>query len=130
MRIHVRRLLAALAVASLVSGVSTTPVTADPNCDVGELCLWGNTNYGGDFWDPSHHDLNWPFLGIENDDDSVKNRDVPAHLVYPNSSGGGTLLYCVDATEVEDDISGDRDNDGDSNFQLDVTTCPIGYRHP
>ncbi|MGH8874068.1 MAG: peptidase inhibitor family I36 protein [Acidimicrobiia bacterium] len=28
------------------------PALADSNCDSGELCIWGSTNYSGDFWDP------------------------------------------------------------------------------
>ena len=130
MRSKVRRLFAALAVAGVLSASASAPVSADTVCNSGELCLWGSINFSGDFWDPAHHDLNWPFAGIENDDDSVKNRDTRAHLVYPNSSGGGSLLYCANSTEEENDIAGDRDNDGDSNFQLDVTTCPAGYPHP
>jgi hypothetical protein len=122
MRTTVRRFLAALATASLVSMMTTVQVAADANCDVGELCLWGNTGYGGDFWDPSHHDLNWPGA-IANDDDSIKNKDNYRHLIYPDDSGGGALLYCIEPLEVEDDIAGVRDNNGQSNFQSSYTDC-------
>lgn len=128
---RVRRRVVAVVVTVAVAGLyAAAPVSADLNCDSGELCLWGNTGYSGDFWDPTHHDLNWPFLGIENDDDSVKNRDTRAHLVYPNSGGGGPLRYCVNSLENTANINDARDNDGDSNLQLDVTACPAGYPHP
>jgi hypothetical protein len=130
MRTNARRLLAALATASLLTSLSALPVSADANCNAGELCLWGNANYGGDFWDPTFHDLNWPWPGIENDDNSVQNKDTRAHLIYPNSSGGGVMRYCVNSLENEDDIAADRDDDGDSNFEIETTTCPIGYQHP
>lgn len=116
-----RRLL--LMLVALVLAMSAFPLTAraDNVCNTGEFCAWGDPNYGGDFWDPSTDDPNWNFFGIENDDDAVKNFESVKVYVYPNSSYGGSLLYCTAPGEIEDDIADARDNDGDSNLTFDST---------
>ncbi|MGH8874069.1 MAG: hypothetical protein ACRDVM_02280 [Acidimicrobiia bacterium] len=67
---------------------------------------------------------------MQNDDDSVKNRDPYAMKVYNGDSYSGGLLYCVSSGEVEDDIHGDRDNQGNSSIVYLATTCPSGDPHP
>lgn len=101
-------------------------VAADSVCNSGEFCIWGEPNYGGDFWDPSTDDPQWDFFNVENDDDAVKNRESVRVEVYPADNYSGTLLYCTEPGEVEDDIAGIRDNDGDSNLTYDssgLTSC-------
>jgi hypothetical protein len=116
-----RRVLSVIVGLSLVV-VIAAPVAADNNCNGGELCLWGTAGFGGDFWDPSTSDPDWPFFGIENDDDAVQNNETTRNLVY-NNSNYGSFLYCVAPGELEDDIADARDNQGDSNFLSSLTSC-------
>lgn len=129
---NVRRHITLLAALVLVAAAFPAPASADNNCDAGEFCLWSDTNYSGsDFWDPSGSDPDYNFFGIENDDNSVKNRESYRVYVYPNNNYGGTYRYCMDQGETEDDIASDRDDDADSNLTSgNYTTCPAGSRHP
>lgn len=121
----------AMLVAVLVTAATTIapfpqPATADDNCDSGEFCVWGDTNFGGDFWDPSTDDDDWPcgvFCSpdVDNNEDSVWNRESVIIEVYDGTNFDGKLMYCVDPGDSEDDIAGDRDNDGESNLTYDAT---------
>lgn len=121
-----RRRFATLLVTCLVFGAYVTPVyAAKSQCSAGYFCEWNEINYsGGEFtqWGSSAND--WPWLGIENDDDSVYNREAKRTMVYTGANWSGDEAYCVVPGGFEDDILGDRDNDGDSNFlHADLTTC-------
>ena len=106
----------ALALSVNALGVNLTPVTAhDGTCDAGTFCVWQHTNWTGaehDHWGGNSND--WNFWGMENDDDSVKNRETSGVRVYTNANYTGGM-YCVLASQVEDDIHGDRDDQGDSH---------------
>lgn len=119
--------LALLLTLALGAMAFPTMTLADNSCDSGEFCVWSEANYtGGDFWDPATDDPDWNWWGIENDDNSVKNKESVIVEVYPNGAYGGTLRYCTAPGEVEDDIADDRDDDGDSNLTYDgtgVTSC-------
>ena len=120
--VGLRRVLSTIVGLSLAVMLAA-PVAADNQCNGGELCLWGTAGFGGDFWDPGGSDADWPFFGIENDDDAVQNNETTRELIYNGSGYSGGLLYCVAPGELEDDIADARDNQGDSNFLSGLTSC-------
>lgn len=119
-----RRLFTTLVALALALGVNASPVAAhDDTCLTGYFCVWQHIDYSGS--DHAHFSIDendWPLFGIENDDDSVKNRESVAVRVFADS-GYVNTEYCTVPSEVEDDIHDDRDNDGDSNQQRSTTSC-------
>jgi hypothetical protein len=125
-----RRILATLFALTLTLGVTSTPVEAHNDvCNAGYFCVWPYINYDDDEVGPDEHrhfansENDWDFIGMENDDDSVKNMESTRVLVYRGSNYSGGLAYCTVSGEVEDDIHEDRDNDGDSNLLQGLTSC-------
>jgi hypothetical protein len=101
------------------------------SCESGEGCFYNDPNYSGIEIDSTNGSSNWPFSGIENDDDSVKNRKSSSYVVVYNGNNYlGGAMYCANAGEWEDDIAGDRDNSGDSHQFTATATCPAGIQHP
>lgn len=131
-----RRLMTTLVALALAFGVTVTPVAAhNDTCSSGFFCLWPLVNYD-DYSSQDEHrhfstsENDWPFFGLENDDDSVKNREATRVLVYAGADYTGGIKYCVDPLEDEDDIHTDRDNDGDSNFLSSFTSCGVNLPAP
>lgn len=126
-----RRRFATLLVLCLAFGVYVVPVQAAMSqCSGGRFCVWENANYsaGFDSWGASQND--WPLFGLENDDDSVWNRENTRTLVYRGSNYSEGVTYCVPPGIAEDDIHFDRDDNGDSNaLALSSTSCS-GYNPP
>lgn len=111
--------------------VPVLAANGDGTCDSGEGCFYNSPNYVGIEIDSTSGSSNWPFSGIENDDDTVKNRKSSSHVVvYNGNSYLGGAMYCADAGEWEDDIAGDRDNQGDSHKFFSGSTCPSSIPHP
>lgn len=105
------------------------------HCDAGDFCAWGDTNYSGDHLANPGDDEVWPcgvFCSpdVDENDDSVKNRDSVRVRVYDDDHFGGGLMYCADSGEWETDIADDRDNDGSSHNGSAGTSCPAGEPHP
>lgn len=125
-----RATLGVVIVGLMVLAVSATATNGNNICESSEVCLYNDINFSGIEIDTTGNSPNWPFLGIENDDDSIKNRASSLHVVvYDNDSYIGSL-YCADAGEWEDDINGTRDNKGDSHKWFSGSTCPIEIPHP
>lgn len=125
-----RRRFSVLFAVLLMSAVAMPiPALADNNCDVGEFCIWGDPDYGGDFWDPSTNDPQWDWFNVENDDDALWNRELNRATVYNADYYGGTALYCAVPGLEENDIAGARDDQGDSsiNWSTGYTTCTGFY---
>lgn len=125
-----RRLFTTLVVLTLALGVNVTPVAAhDDTCSSSYFCIWQHGNYDGTDHEHFVGDANdWSFWGIQDDDDSVKNRETVRVRVFTNSGWSGTL-YCVLASGEEEDIHSDRDDQGDSNLQGSTNSCS-GYPSP
>ncbi|MGH8923980.1 MAG: peptidase inhibitor family I36 protein [Acidimicrobiia bacterium] len=124
-----RRLLPSLVALALVLLVPMV-AQADANCDSGEFCIWGNENQGGDFWDPSTDDLDWPCCGaqgVQNDDDSVRNRESVRVLVYQGNNHTGAVSYCTVSGEIVNVIFSDRDNAGNSNDTHTTSNSCSGF---
>lgn len=121
----------ALALGVNALAINVAPVAAhDTTCLSGYFCVWQHMNYTGADHEHFIGDANdWNFFGIENDDDSVKNRETVRVRVFQNSGWSGGTLYCVLANGSEDDIHGDRDDQGDSNLQGSTNSCS-GYPSP
>ena len=129
-----RRLLTTLVALALALGVNAlgvnvTPVAAhNDTCSAGYFCVWPLVNYD-DYSSGTEHrhfatsENDWDFFGLENDDDSVKNMELTRVLVYSGANYSGSVKYCTAPSEVEDDIHGDRDDDGDSNSLGALTSC-------
>lgn len=124
-----RRLVTTLVALGLAFSVTATPVAAhNDTCASGYFCVWPLANYD-DYAAGTEHrhfatsENDWPFFGLENDDDSVKNMESTRVLVYAGADYSGGYKYCTQASEVEDDIHTDRDDDGDSNFLSTLTSC-------
>ncbi|GEM_PF-2806218 len=127
-----RRRLVAVVAAVLVAAAAI-PAVADQYCNPGETCIWGAPNYGGDFWDPSTSDPDWPMwgrIGVQNDDDSIRNLESKAVRVFDGNYYTGGVKYCVPAGAAEDDIHYQRDNDGNSHYLWSGPTCPSGDPGP
>jgi len=110
-----------IALVALGLALTVAPVAAhDTACLSGYFCVWPLGNYddgsGGD--DHGHFggsNSNWPLLGIENDDDSVKNMENTRVLVFAGANYSEGYTYCTAPGEVEDDINFAVDDNGDSN---------------
>lgn len=124
-----RRLFASLVALALALGVNVTPVAAHSNtCDSGYFCVWPLANYDQGFFGGSHehfsgNNADWPLFGIENDDDSVKNRESLRVLVYAGWNYTEGYTYCTQPGESEDDINLSVDDNGDSNKLGGTTSC-------
>lgn len=126
-----RSRFASLLVAMLILGVYVTPVyAAKSDCGAGRFCAWSQINYGGEFasWPTSAND--WPLFGMENDDDATYNREATRTNVYRGVNWTEGVAYCVVPGGFEDDILGDRDNNGDSNYLNETATTCSGFPTP
>jgi len=127
-----RRPFTTLVVLCLVFGVNVAPVRASMDqCSTSNFCEWDHQNYsGGEFtqWPTSAND--WNLFGIENDDESVWNRESKRTNVYKGSNWTEGVAYCVVPGGSEDAILDDRDNNGDSNYLSETLTTCSGYPTP
>ena len=115
------------------TGLTAVPAAANHTvCDSGEFCIWENPNYGGDFWGADRSDPDWPcgwicHPNLDNNEDSLKNLTGVTIDVFDADNYGGGVNYCVPAGVWENDIAGDRDNDGNSSKPRS-SFCPLSLR--
>lgn len=124
-------LLAAMALV-LVTAVPPMSALADGVCNSGEFCVWGGTGYTGDFWDPSGSDPDWPCCGgtgVQNDDDSLHNRESKRVVVYAEN-GYVSDLYCATDGLQDSNIADNRDNAGNSHVVHTTSTSCSGFASP
>jgi len=104
---------------------------AGTTCDSGEFCIWGGLAQTGDFWDPGVSDGNWPCCGgtgVQNDDQSIWNRESVGSVVYDGGNFTGVSMYCA-IPGYNGNIHGNRDNSGNSH-QLQGTSSCSGFAAP
>lgn len=128
-----RRLMAALVATLLATQLMAMPVAANNDtCSSGEVCFWAQANFTGtgmDFHDPATNDPDWNLFGMENDDDSVWNRESITVRVYAGWNYSEGVTYCTTPGESEDDINLSYDDNGDSNKLFSGSSC-AGYPSP
>jgi len=111
---------------------AAAPAIADTVCNSGEYCIWGAPGYTGDFWDPSTSDPDWPCCGgtgVQNDDDSLHNRESTRVIVYAENSYV-SALYCATPSLSDSDIVDNLDNAGNSHQVHGSSTSCVGYAYP
>jgi hypothetical protein len=118
----------ALSLNVVALGLNVSPAAAHSTCSTGYFCVWPLGNYS-DYWPIEEHihfsgnDTDWDLTGLENDDDSVKNRESYRVLVYAGWNYTEGYTYCTQPGEDEDDINFAVDDNGDSNKLGSVTSC-------
>lgn len=124
----------ALAVVILAAIVMPVAAQAD-HCSSGEFCVWGNTAFTGDHIARAGDENVWPCgtlcsPDVDENEDSLKNRESHKVRVYSLDNYDGALMYCVPGGVSEDDIADSRDNDGSSHRGSSGSSCPSGEPLP